>query len=231
MIRLLSLLISLFIGVFSLGAQERSITDWDCQSSLSLEQGQEGLKKLEVVYSGMKGFRSTFLQESYLAALDTVESSKGDVLFLMPSKMRWKYSSPEPQDFVLNQSEVKMYQPSLNQGFVDNLNNVLISELPVSFLAGVGKLSAGFSLKKACRGPRGTNYFLTPLNDDSQGALNSLTLISSPAGELLGGKVVDSVGNYTAILLEARIGSAVPAESEFNFTFPAGTDVQDRRER
>ncbi|NDC39283.1 MAG: outer membrane lipoprotein carrier protein LolA, partial [Proteobacteria bacterium] len=133
-----------------------------CQGRMGHKALEAALAKVQKRYQGISGVRARFYQDSYLAALNTAESSGGSVVFSKPGRMKWSYARPEPQEFVLREQTIWFYQPEIQQLLVDELSEVLLTDLPVAFLMGVGKLSEGFSLAGGCAGSNGTVIKLDP---------------------------------------------------------------------
>ena len=208
-----------------------------CERKLARKDLQAALTKVQSRYQSIAAVRAGFSQDSYLAALDTAESSRGRVIFSKPGKMKWSYESPEPQEFVLKDHTVWLYQPEINQVLIDELSEVLLTDLPVSFLMGVGKLSEGFSLKGGCASAAGVVLELDPkqiAGSESKGvqrenSLKSISILVSPEGFPAGVRVFDLVGNVTTIALHGMADSGGVPDSEFSVEYPSGTDVNDRR--
>jgi len=208
-----------------------------CQGKLTRKVLEGALSTVQSRYQALTVVRASFTQDSYLAALDTAESSQGTVVFRKPGRMKWSYKTPEQQEFVLKDRTVWFYQPEIKQVLIDEISEVVLTDLPVAFLMGVGKLREGFVLKGGCASSEGTVLELDP-KQSAQGAeapaqkensLKGIRLLVSPEGLPAGVQVFDVVGNITTIALQALKESSEVGESEFLVEYPAGTDVNDRR--
>jgi len=191
------------------------------------------LAEVQATYGRTQTLRARFVQDSYLAALDASERSSGQVWFEKPGRMRWEYESPEKQLFVVREETVWLYQPESNQVLIDRFRNVLISDLPVSFLLGLGSLATDFTLRKACSTAAGGAVLdLAPRAGGKQSASDTLAgfVLLVDAGRMpSGANVVDVGGNITAIrLLEVTPNVAIDS-ARFKVEFPAGTDINDQR--
>ena len=60
-------------------------------------------------------FEADFTQESYLEAMDVVDTAQGHVLFRPPTQMRWHYQTPEEYVLVMNREHIWLYWPADNQ--------------------------------------------------------------------------------------------------------------------
>lgn len=208
-----------------------------CVKKLPRKDLEQALARVQNRYQTLSTMRAKFNQDSYLAALDTSESSGGTVVFHKPGKMKWSYENPEQQEFVLKDHTVWYYQPEIKQVLVDEISELLLTDLPVAFLMGVGKLSEGFVLRGGCASDAGVILELDPKPTTAQevgasrkeNSLKSLSLLVSSDGFPAGVRVFDVVGNVTAIALQSVRDSQDVSESEFAVDYPKGTDVNDRR--
>ena len=231
MSRLIFVLVVLCAQAQPLAAQSRN---FECTGAKDMSAAQRAIvaEKLQQAYRNVQSLRADFLQDSYLAALDMQEQSTGTMVFDKPGKMRWEYQRPEPQLFIIREQEVLLHQPQEKQLLIDSAEQMLLSDLPLSFLMGVGKLSEDFKVQRACETTEGIVLWLEPKREQQavERGLAQLRLLVSPKDFLpVGGYVVDRSGNITAILLQRlKVNSGV-LSSEFQFVAPPGTDVVDRR--
>jgi outer membrane lipoprotein-sorting protein len=224
---------------------------FQCESNGTLisTDGQKNLQQVQERYRKVLQFRAEFMQRSTLKALQTAERSSGTMSYRKPGEMRWSYREPEAQEFVLQGETLKFYQPLDAQLVIDRVQQVLVSELPLGFIMGVGDLGKDFALKLACRVKDGLLFELVPqrsLQRSGQSATQASPQASpqeEPSEQLaamrlvvrkddyfpIAAAVTDVSGNLTEIsLFEPQINQELP-ESEFEVKVPAGTDVIDRR--
>ncbi len=216
------------------GAQLKS---FECDKKAAIDQKRADaiLAKVQVEYAQIQTMRGTFRQDSYVAALDEGEQSSGTMVFSKPGLMRWSYKVPRAQEVVIRNGELWMYQPDKGQVMIDDIGNVLLSALPISFLMGIGNVTKDFTLKSACHGPEGVILRLTPRTagkDTKEGdGLAGFDLLVDPTKNTpTGAKITSLGGNITGIVfenLELR-ADPVPAGT-FVLEYPKGVDVLDRR--
>ncbi len=234
----------LFIGIYAVAcpamAQNISVpgasglgASFECNTPMPSAMASELLGKTQAAYNELKGLRATFQQYSWLAALDQGESSGGIVSFMKQGNMRWEYAYPEEQVFLIREHTLWLYQKELNQVVIDKFEKVLISDLPVAFLMGIGDLKKDFNLGESCRNSESFVFALEPLarkGSDSQ-LKKFLLLVDSVTFLPRGARVVDAGGNTTEIVLSAlQPNPADLQEKTFEATFPDGVDITDRRE-
>jgi outer membrane lipoprotein carrier protein len=188
------------------------------------------LEKVQVSYAKVTTVQASFAQVAYLSALDVQEVSTGRVWFQKPGKMRWRYESPEIQEFGIAGSEVVLYQETDKQVIVDAASSVLLSDLPVSFLLGLGNLKRDFTLLESCKGEGGTIISVVPKDAKSQQGVRLLKLAIAPETlRPLGAEVIDEAGNITTIRLINPTWNGNLAATDLVVNYPKGVDVVDRR--
>jgi outer membrane lipoprotein carrier protein len=192
---------------------------------LSKEELLSDISSAQKAYGSIKGFTAAFSQTAILSALNAEEQSKGSVSYLAPGKLRFDYQEPDAQIFVLNGNNVQFYQEFDQQMMVDKVEDVLISELPIAFLAGVGDLRSSFQPVSGCKRASDIALTMHPKEKKDQN-LKSFTLLVSPdTYRPKGAYIVDISGNSNYIALSKIKYSPLPNRSLFDFTPPEGTDI------
>jgi outer membrane lipoprotein-sorting protein len=232
-LRLLSLL--LVSLPFQLSAESRTspvLDNFVCKKELSSQEAESSLKATQAGFEQLKSMKAQFYQDSYLMALDESELSAGTVSLLKPGKMRWHYSTPEEQVFIVKDEDIWLYQPRLNQVMIDSVDKVLISQLPTAFLIGIGDLSKDFIIKSACSSKAGIVLKLSPSTTSSDSSnLSDLELLVDHKNFMpLGARVLDVGGNQTSIVLKSIVINDKSVQSkDFEYEFPENLDIDDRR--
>lgn len=213
---------------WSLTATIAFADEFTCKSSINPENYGKLLADITNAGEKTTSLKADFVQTSYFLGLDKIESSTGMVSFQKVAKMRWDYQTPTKQLFVMDGKNVWFYQPQQNQAIVTDLYNSFKSDVPVSFLLGMGKLSETFNVQSACNTDNGILVTLSPKeSDDSLERFYLLVRKSDYAP--IGVKIVDLGGNETSILFNnLQLNEKINA-AEFEFTPPKGTDIIDNR--
>lgn len=201
-------------------------------AGLKRGEGAEVLTKIQAGYGKVGALKARFTQDSFLAALDSAEQSSGSMWFLKPGRMKWHYTEPEEQLFVVRDKTVWLYQVADRQVVIDNFSDILLTDLPVAFIMGLGDLGRDFTLKGMCDGPEGLVLDLAPKpkGGGKEESLSSFKLLVNPDTFFpLGASVKDVGGNVTSIVFEEVELNGGVSQSTFASTFPKGVDVQDRR--
>jgi outer membrane lipoprotein carrier protein len=205
-----------------------------CKGVYALENAKTLTEKMQKKYEAVPRLSALFSQESFLAALEASETSAGGVSFEKPGKMKWEYTTPSQQTFLVKDDALWFYQPEDNQIVIDSFDKVLISELPVAFLMGLGNLSRDFTISSACKTSEGVALTFHPSKGKEKKkneGLSRLVLLTSEQNPLpQGAQVVDVGNNVTSILLTDITSHKEYAPDHFTVTYPSTVDVQDRRE-
>jgi outer membrane lipoprotein carrier protein len=230
-----------FVCVVALGMLVKTSaaqgTAFECSqgSEMPSTEAQQLLAKVQTTYASIETLHGNFKQDSYVAALDEQETSSGEMWFGKPGKMRWVYAKPRPQTVVINGGTLWLYQPENRQVVIDDIGNVLLSSLPVSFMMGLGNLSRDFELKGACRTGEGVVLRLIPQKKEGRSdqgeALEGFDLLVDAAQGLPKGAKISSLGgNETAIVFsELSTKGGIQPAGRFVLEYPKGVDVMDRR--
>jgi outer membrane lipoprotein carrier protein len=224
--------------VFAVGrAAQAQVEAFECSagSELASVQGKGLLGHVQKQYASLEFMHGSFRQDSFVAALEQSESSAGEVWFGKPGKMRWVYTTPQAQTVIIRGKELWLYQPDKQQVLIDDIGQVLLSALPVSFMMGVGSLSKDFDYRGACRTREGTVLRLQPRDAQGKGGTSEglegfLLLVDERTNLPKGAKITSLGGNVTAIVFNnvSTQGDSFSANT-FVLEYPKGVDVVDRR--
>ena len=200
-------------------------------AALPIADATRSLTAVQTAYEKVQAFSTRFIQQSFLAALEISEDSSGTVWFSRPGKMKWNYETPSEQTFLVNDETLWYYQAEERQLLVDTFHSAFSSDVPATFLMGVGKLSEQFTLKSACRNSRGLVFELAPRESEEKGFMSFRLLVGPQDNIPRGAQVVDRGGNRTSIVLAPIKAIDAVDISVFVAHFPKDIDIDDRRVR
>jgi len=220
---LLSLIVTLAV-IAAAAAAESPV--FDCKAKASKDSSL--LDKVQNAYASVKSLHAKFVQHSFLSSLDSSELSSGQVWFSKPGLMKWHYAEPDVQDFIVRNETVWLYQETDNQVLIDNFKNILLTDLPVSFLMGLGDLKRDFKLQNSCKTDDGLVLELSPAA--KKGELEAFKLlVDERSYQPKGAMVVDLAGNKTAIVMSELELNPDLLQDTFATNFKSGIDIVDRR--
>ena len=188
----------------------------------------ELVARVQTRYDRTTHLRARFRQETRLQGFDQVQTGEGQVWILKPGMMRWDYTKPERQTIIANGDTLWIYLPEDRQVIRDHINHSLGTRTPALFLAGQARLTDLFTVAGG------------PTQGPGEGGLLQLEL--TPKGETLPYtqvylgidpssylvklvRVVDALGNMTAMWFSDIDTEAAVAPSLFQFQVPPGVEV------
>ncbi len=194
-------------------------TDYSAQAT----SVDEIVKKLQARYDSTAGFRADFMQEVESATLGQKVESRGQVLFKKPGRMRWEFHEPE-QLVVADGTFFWLYQPADNQVIRMPFQQAFRSNVPVSFLTGVGRLDQDFI--PSLSGETAETYLLrlTPKQEAEGTGLLDLE-IRAETFDIVQATITDPLGNTTRVRFANIDRETLPDDDLFRFTVPDGVDV------
>lgn len=210
-----------------ISAKSAAAAAFDCRKEVPASEKLLG--QVEARYREVNFLQAEFFQNSFLIGVDRSEASRGAVFFKKPGMMDWVYNEPEKQRFISDGKTIWYYQPELNQTTVTEFKNTFETELPVTFLLGMGSLVESFTLKRTCLSDEGIILELQPKK--GEGSLSGFSLLVNPRDYTpLGARTLDVGGNETTILLTKVVVNPPQFDHPFTFDVPRGVDIIDRRE-
>src|SRR5918995_6146003 len=134
----LNRLLAVLVIALSLAAQGWSVA----AEFKSAEQIVDGLQKN---YDATIDFVADFRQETQVKTLNRTLKAWGKLSFKRPGKMLWRYEEPKGQFVLADGKNLHFYQPEQNQIIKSPLKNAFRSDIPLSFLIGIGNLKRDFN--------------------------------------------------------------------------------------
>jgi len=95
-------------------------------------------------YDSTRDYSADFRQTTEYRTLNRRIEGRGRVYFSKPAKMLWRYEEPAGQFVLSDGSDLYFYQPAERQVIKTALGSVFRSDLPLSFLLGIGDLERDF---------------------------------------------------------------------------------------
>ncbi|MCB0329057.1 MAG: outer membrane lipoprotein carrier protein LolA [Bdellovibrionales bacterium] len=201
----------------------------------SPEAAKKMRDSLQSAYRKIKSLKAEFSQSSYLKSLDLSEESNGKLVLGIPGKLFWEYEKPEPQTFLLKDDEFRLFQPLEKQLIIQSTRKYFLSDIPVSFLLGLGDLAEDFEVLSGCKAGKVVTLTLKPKPRESakggrDPGLKELKLSFSTVSYFPEvAEILDREENRTSLKLSKLRENEALQQSTFTLTVPPGTDIQDLR--
>ena len=179
---------------------------------------------LQKNYDATVDFVADFRQETEVKTLNRSLKAWGKLTFKRPGKMLWRYEEPKGQFVLADGKNLYFYQPEQNQVIKSPLSNAFRSDIPLSFLLGLGNLKKDFNAE--LKGADENQYVLRlEPKGDLGGFSEVLVGVSRSTSDILWVSVRDAASNVTAIRFSAMRKGIGVQESLFRFQLPEGVDI------
>src|SRR2546428_2609976 len=179
---------------------------------------------LQKNYEATVDFVADFRQETEVKTLNRNLKASGQVSFKRPGKMLWRYEEPKGQFVLADGKSLDFYQPEQNQIIKSPLKNAFRSDVPLSFLLGIGNLKKDFKSTLKSGDEKQYTLRLEPKNE-SGGFSEILLGVGKPSFDILWVSVRDATGNLTTIHLSGMRKAVGLKDSLFTLQIPKGADV------
>jgi len=192
----------------------------------ALSDQLETVNAIQKNYELVLTLKANFEQKAFVKMLNRTEITRGTVQIKKPGKMKWVYSSPDPQVLISDQKNLWLYAPEEEEVTKIPIESVYSSNTPALFLAGQGILTDIFNVVQVLTEKDKFVAVFTP--KEVENSLSRLVLRANKNNyQITGATVYDRLGNKTSIKFRSiRINEKIP-ESVFNFEVPAGVEIQD----
>jgi outer membrane lipoprotein carrier protein len=169
-------------------------------------------------------FVAEFRQETEIKTLNRTIKASGKVYFKRPGKMLWRYDEPKGQYVLADGKDLYMYQPEQAQIIKTPLRSAFRSDVPLSFLLGIGSLKRDFQYRLK-PSEKGVNVIqLTPKSE--LGQVGELLLgVDAKDFELQWVRIQDAVGNVTSVRFSSIQRGVGVKDSLFRAEIPPGVEV------
>jgi len=189
--------------------------------SRSADQIVDSLQKN---YDATVDFIADFRQETEVKTLNRKLKASGKLYFKRPGKMLWRYEEPKGQFVLADGKNLYFYQPEQNQVIKSPLKNAFRSDIPLSFLLGLGNLKKDFNA--TLKGTEENQYVLRFEPKGELGGFSEvLVAVGRSTSDIDWVSVRDAAANVTTIRFSGMRKGVGVQESLFRFQVPDGVDI------
>ncbi len=175
-------------------------------------------------YDATLDFVADFRQETEVKTLNRNLKASGKLSFKRPGKMLWRYDEPKGQFVLADGKYLYFFQPEQNQIIKSPLQNAFRSDIPLSFLLGIGNLKKDFNA--ALKGTDENQFILRLEPKGEAGGFSEILIgVSKSAYDILWVSVRDAAANLTTIRFSGMRKGAGVKDSLFTLKIPDGADI------
>jgi len=179
---------------------------------------------LQKNYEATVDFVADFRQETEVKTLNRNLKASGQVSFKRPGKTFWRYEEPKGQFVLADGKYLYFYQPEQNQIIKSPLKNAFRSDIPLSFLLGIGNLKKDFNA--VLKATEESQYILRLEPKGESGGFSEILLgVAKNSSDILWVSVRDATNNLTTIRLSGMRKGVGLKDSLFRLEVPKGVDV------
>jgi outer membrane lipoprotein carrier protein len=182
------------------------------------------IDSLQKTYEATADFVADFRQETEVKTLNRNLKAWGKVSFKRPGKMFWQYEEPKRQFVLADGKYLYFYQPEQNQIIKSPLKNAFRSDIPLSFMLGIGNLKKDFNA--ALQATEQNQYILRLEPKGESGGFNEILVgVTKNSSDISWVSVRDASGNLTTIRFSGMRKAVGLKDSLFQLDVPKGVDV------
>ncbi len=180
--------------------------------------------RLQRTYDATSDFVADFRQETEVKTLNRALKTSGKLTYKRPGKMLWRYDTPKDQFVLADGKHLYFYQPEQNQIIKSPLQNAFRTDIPLSFLLGLGNLKKDFNA--TLKASEEAQHILRLEPKGEVGGYSDILMgVNKATSDMLWVSVRDGAGNLTTISFSnMRKGTAVN-DSLFKLEIPKGADI------
>jgi len=181
----------------------------------------DGEQQLREFFGKLRSFSADFSQTVRNTRGKILQQSTGSVILQRPLKFRWTYQSPYEQLIVTDGDRLWIYDRDLQQLTIKSLGSS-INNTPAALLSSGQALEEAFKIQGESQRAGLAWVRLTPRKPDSGFEFIRLGL---QGGILRLMVLTDSFGQTSTIRFKHLQKNIKPAQKQFTFSPPPGTDV------
>jgi outer membrane lipoprotein carrier protein len=188
------------------------------------KSAEQIVNALQKNYDATADFVADFRQETEVRTLDRSLKAWGKLYFKRPGKMLWRYAEPKGQLVLMDGSHLYFLQPEQNQVIKSPLQNAFRSDIPLSFLLGIGKLKKDFNVR--LEAAEKTQYVLRLEPKGDTGGFSEIQIgVNSETFDITWARIRDAASNLTTIRFSEIKKERGLSDSLFRLQIPNGMDV------
>lgn len=188
------------------------------------KSAQQIVDALQKNYDATVDFVADFQQETEVKTLNRSLKASGKLSFKRPGKMLWRYEEPKGQIVLADGSHLYFLQPEQNQVIKSPLKNAFRSDIPLSFLLGLGNLKKDFNA--VLKATENAQYILRLEPKGEAGGFSEILLgVSRSSADIVWVSIRDAANNLTSLRFSNMKKGVGLQDSLFRLKIPDGVDI------
>jgi outer membrane lipoprotein carrier protein len=184
--------------------------------------------KMQAAYADMKSFRSAFSQTLLQRDSGVEQKRSGTLVFQKPLRVRWETAAPHAELLMVTDREIWNYLPDEELAYRYSRQMAEDSRSLIQVITGQSALDRDFDVEESLDKADGGLIHLMLFPKEPTTALAEAQIWIDPATSLIRrAMVMDFYGNTNTVELDELQKNAAVSASDFTFTPPKGTEVED----
>lgn len=201
-----------------------SLTAQDWIPAAEPKSADQVVDALQKNYDATIDFIADFQQETEVKTLNRSLKAWGKLSFKRPGKMLWRYEEPKGQIVMTDGSHLYFLQPEQNQVIKSPLKNAFRSDIPLSFLLGLGNLKKDFNA--VLKATEKDEYILRLEPRGEAGGFSEILLgVSRSSADIAWVSIRDAANNLTSLRFSNMKKGVGLKDSLFRINIPQGVDI------
>lgn len=189
------------------------------------------VNRMQTAYAGMQSFRAEFTQRLLQRESGVTEERHGVILFQKPLHVRWETAAPHAELLMVTDREIWNYLPDEELAYRYSRALAEDSRSLIQVITGQSALSRDFDVESSQSAEDGNLIHLLLYPKDPTTELTEAQIWLDPSTSLIRRvMVMDFYGNTNTIELKNLKPDVAVSAGDFQFTPPAGTEVEDHVE-
>ncbi len=200
------------------------LTAQDWITAAEPKSAEQVVDALQKNYDATIDFIADFQQETEVKTLNRSLKAWGKLSFKRPGKMLWRYEEPKGQIVLTDGSHLYFLQPEQNQVIKSPLKNAFRSDIPLSFLLGLGNLKKDFNA--VLKATEKDEYILRLEPKGEAGGFSEILLgVSRSSADIVWVSIRDAANNLTSLRFSNMKKGVGLKDSLFRINIPQGVDI------
>ncbi len=188
------------------------------------QDARDVVREVQRRYDETREYSADFRQTTEYRTLNRRVEGEGRVFFSKPAKMLWRYREPAGQFVLSDGKHLYFYQPAERQVIKTALGSMFRSDLPLSFLLGIGDLERDFRPELMESTESGRRLKLFPRKANT--GIREIHLTVDPGNHDIRQVLIeDGGGNHWNFRFDNVRRGLAPDTSLFELKVPQGVDI------
>lgn len=184
----------------------------------------EIVRAIQRNYDAARDYQADFRQTTVYRTLNRQIEGRGSVYVGKSAKMLWRYEEPAGQFVLSDGRDLYFYQPTERQIIKTALGSVFRSDLPLSFLLGVGNLERDFQADLVASA-KGVHLLTLSPRKANTGVSEIQIAVESGSHDITRVFIEDAAGNGWTFHFDNFQRGVVLDATLFELKVPQGVDI------